>query len=537
MLKRILLTAAAVLAAAAAPAYAAIDECTVNSSTDIVSISGTADKNGQVLLTVVEKGAAADEFFENTAYQDQLRADADGHFSFEFKMTEAGLYTVYASTPSETYTYDFVFSNAEAADSVIEKINAAGSAAEISALLEENRYAAGLYITEISAEPDYGYIAELMFSSKPYDTDDANSVLALFRQYMIYGYIKDGSASNVFDLDAYLDISSIDGMEIFTDDIFKESHELDATKRISGQSFKNHDEFAKAIAEQSALALIANPNGYGNVQKVCERFDDVIGIDTSDAGSEVYKQLSGKIFDSFDELGKKFEELCKAQQGTPNPGGGGGGGGGGSRPSGGSGGIVSGGNNKPLEEIPVTDTPQNESVFNDLAGYEWARESIDALYELGIVAGRTENTFCPGDNITRSEFVKLVALAFDLSAGTGRLPFEDTSSDSWDYEYIKAAYDSGIVNGISASEFGCGLQITRQDMAVMLRRASEAAPADDASVRRFADDNDISDYAYDDVYALRSAGIINGDESNRFNPSAPATRAEAAKMIYAAMDK
>lgn len=537
MLKKILLIMALFLCIAIAPAYAAIDECSVNSSQNSVVIRGTAAPNSQLLLTVVKKGAAENSFFDDVAYQNQQTTDANGHFVFDFKMRDAGQYTAYASTPENTYTYDFVFSNSDSVNSVIQSINAAKSASEISTIIKENRYGAGLYIVESSEEPNYSYIAELIMSGKPYDTSDADNVLKLFRQYMIYGYLKDKKIENVFTLNSYLDISSIDGTEIFTDDIFKPSHQIETTKRISGKSLKSYSEFANVLTEQMSLALIMNPNGYGNIEKVCKTFEKRIGINTSKANSTVYRSLYGKSFASFSELKEKFDELC-----TQIPSGGNGGGGGGSGSGGGGsannntqGGFVTGSVNTGLEQVPIDTSKPTNTVFKDLDGYDWAVESIVELYKKGIVSGRTDDTYAPSENITRSEFVKLVASAFNLNSGTGRLPFEDTNAESWDYPYIKAAYEAGIINGISSTEFGCTLPITRQDMAVILCRAAKTSPADDASVKRFADDNDIRDYAYNDVYALRNAGIINGDDKNMFNPHNPATRAEAAMIIYAAI--
>ena len=536
MIKKILLITALFLCIAAVPAYAAIDECSVNSSQNSVVIRGTAVPNSQLLLTVVKKGASADSFFDDVAYQNQQTTNSNGQFLFDFKMKDAGQYTAYASTPEDTYTYDFVFSNADSVNSVIQSINASKSASEISAIIKENRYGAGLYIVETDEEPNYAYIAELIMSGKPYDTSDVDNVLKKFRQYLIYGYLKDKKIENVFTLNSYLDISSISGTEIFTEDVFKASHQLETTKRISGKSIRGYSDFANTLTEQMSLALIMNPNGYGNIEKVCKTFEERIGIDTSKANSTVYRSLYGKNFASFSDLKKSFNELC----GQMSSGGNGGGSSSGGSGSGGSsnntqGGFVTGGSNTGLEQVPIDTSKPVNTVFKDLDGYEWAVESIVGLYKKGIVSGRTEDTYAPSENITRSEFVKLVASAFNLNGGTGRLPFEDTSTESWDYPYIKAAYEAGVINGISSTEFGCVLPITRQDMAVILCRAAKTPPADDASVKRFADDNSIKDYAYNDVYALRNAGIISGDDRNMFNPHNTATRAEAARMIYAAI--
>ena len=48
----------------------------------------------------------------------------------------------------------------------------------------------------------------------------------------------------------------------------------------------------------------------------------------------------------------------------------------------------------------------------------------------------------------------------------------------------------------------------------------------------FADNADIAGYASDNVYALKYAGIMKGDENGNFNPVNPANRAEAAMVIY-----
>ena len=72
-------------------------------------------------------------------------------------------------------------------------------------------------------------------------------------------------------------------------------------------------------------------------------------------------------------------------------------------------------------------------------------------------------------------------------------------------------------------------------MAVMAYRAAQKvgklsdATGDDNG---FKDGESISDYAKEAVVALKSSGIINGDENGNFNPSNSCTRAEAAKIIY-----
>lgn len=90
-----------------------------------------------------------------------------------------------------------------------------------------------------------------------------------------------------------------------------------------------------------------------------------------------------------------------------------------------------------------------------------------------------------------------------------------------------------MIQGISETEFGASTPISRQDMAVIVQRAAGLEPI--AETEKFADDQDISAYAYDAVYALQSAGVMIGDEQRMFYPKNYANRAEAAKVIYMAI--
>lgn len=542
MISKIIFSAAAVMVLTSAAAFAKIDVCSIDSATNSVVIEGTAAPNEQVLLTVIKKGASESDFFDNMAYQYQKESGADGSFRFDFKMDEANLYTAYASTPNETFTYDFVFTNNSSAKNVIERINGSSSLSETEDILREERYAAGLFIPECDAEPDYSYIAGLIENNKPYPSEDMNEVIDTFKEFLSYGYVKNGDIDNIFALEQYLRIDDITGTEIFTDDIFKESHQKDVTERMKGREFETRSDFEDLVTEQMALALIKDPDGYANVETVCETFADRIGIDASDGNASVYRGLYGKNFADFDALREAFDELAEDNSGSGNSGGSGGGGGGGSSFGGGpsnggsslSNGTVSSSNGSAPEKLPMDTEEDYDSVFTDLGGYDWALEAISTLYDEGIISGRSDTIYAPADNVTRSEFIKMVVLAFNISDNGGRIPFTDVSEDGWDREYISAAYNSGIIDGISASEFGCSMPITRQDMAVIIQRASGIENVDTDTAEKFADDWQISNYAYDAAYALKNKGIMVGDNNNMFNPKNTATRAEAAKVIYTA---
>src|SRR5690606_13891819 len=51
------------------------------------------------------------------------------------------------------------------------------------------------------------------------------------------------------------------------------------------------------------------------------------------------------------------------------------------------------------------------------------------------------------------------------------LPFADIVADAWYYSDVRAAYEAGIINGISPTEFAPHALISREQMAVMIVNA------------------------------------------------------------------
>jgi len=194
------------------------------------------------------------------------------------------------------------------------------------------------------------------------------------------------------------------------------------------------------------------------------------------------------------------------------------------------------GNNGNTPGAPVL--PSNPDVnpavpFTDIEG-AWGKAYIEALYLAGVINGVSETEFMPNASITREAFVKLIVELFDLEAADGELPFGDVNAAAWYYPYVKAAYDNGIINGVSEDAFGVGANIKRQDMAKIIDAIlkSKGIVAEKASDVVFGDFASVADYAKEAVLHMHTLGIISGDENGNFPPQNLATRQEAAKMIY-----
>lgn len=196
---------------------------------------------------------------------------------------------------------------------------------------------------------------------------------------------------------------------------------------------------------------------------------------------------------------------------------------------------------KPDIPIAVPDTEETkpgekQHIFNDIKDVPWAIDAIEKLKDKGIISGKTSDTFDPYANVTREEFVKMIVLSAGIKVMDGEVAFADVPSDSWCRQYIKSACDAGVLYGVSENQFGIGLPITRQDIAVIAYRLMEKADTEkNAGNADFKDFDLIADYAKQAVSFLSANGIISGTPEGNFEPASNATRAEAAVILYRAI--
>lgn len=211
-------------------------------------------------------------------------------------------------------------------------------------------------------------------------------------------------------------------------------------------------------------------------------------------------------------------------------------GGGGSSSGGGSGinrvfGGISNGTSTPTP-APTQQPPEQQKGFDDIDGVPWAKDAINKLAEQGIVSGTSETTFEPDRPVTREEFAAMIYRAFGFETAETDKGFDDVPSDTWYCEPVTQLFELGIINGIGDNKFGVGVEISRQDMAVMAAGAAKAAGAElEPGEYNFTDGNDIAGYAQNAVGILTAAGVVTGMDDGTFDPYGKTTRAQAAVVI------
>ena len=172
-------------------------------------------------------------------------------------------------------------------------------------------------------------------------------------------------------------------------------------------------------------------------------------------------------------------------------------------------------------------------AYNDIGGVPWAREGITALTEKGFIKGRVPGRFYPDESMKREEFVKLLVMAFALPEEEAEVSFEDVPEEAWFYSYVTSAAKSGLVMGRDGLFGAGEPITRQDAAALLYRAAQKSGKTfSENGAPAFADTSRIAAYAREAVAALGGSGIISGISDTEFAPERKVTRAEAAKLIY-----
>jgi len=336
-------------------------------------------------------------------------------------------------------------------------------------------------------------------------------------------------------IDKYYNAYSFNAETEITKVLTKVKAEADFVSRIAAKTAPLDIEEIKEFLYESALLAAICELSDDEVKSVYMDLPAYFDINRSAFGdlsniqqAKVIEELSGTSFETCEAAANALDKKVREFSGDDgNDGGSSGGGGGGGY-------TYTGGLKDPATVEPEEkEETVTADVFTDLADAEWAKEAILFLNSRGVINGNPDGSFRPNDNITRAEFVKMIAAALEVEESADNTPFSDVSADSWYAPYVAAAYKWGIVNGDENGNFYPEARITRQDMVVMLYRASKAElDAANTEEIAFTDRDAISEYALDAVRYFSAKKIVNGFADGSFGALNNATRAEAAMILY-----
>ena len=179
-------------------------------------------------------------------------------------------------------------------------------------------------------------------------------------------------------------------------------------------------------------------------------------------------------------------------------------------------------------ETPLNPTPDS---FTDLPDNHWAMDGITYVLEEGLMNGTSSTTFSPDAQMTRAMLVTVLYRMAGEPEVSGSADFVDVADGQWYTKAVIWAQDKGIVEGIGGQRFNPEGQITREMLAEVLYRYTEASKPVSNGISNYPDGGQVSAWAVDGMNWAVAQGVIRGQGDGNLAPAKTATRAEIATIL------
>jgi hypothetical protein len=182
--------------------------------------------------------------------------------------------------------------------------------------------------------------------------------------------------------------------------------------------------------------------------------------------------------------------------------------------------------------VPIPQVvPKPELItYADLPEGYWARKPIEYLATLGIMGGYPDKTFRPDKALTRAELAVTLVKAKELKTEPGAVGFDDVRTTDWFAPYIKAAVDRKYMQGYPDNSFRPGQQVTRAEAALIFARFSGLYIKPQVMLKVYPD-VEKKHWASPAIAAAKQAGFLEYLGVEEFGPTQFLTRAEAAEIL------
>lgn len=561
----------------------AVDEKNLsdNKSKSIV-ISGSvplSDDNNlvanEVTLEILKKDVTAqqvEKYLADTSlieYIDQVSADSEGKYSFTYtKKADSGNYLIrigyYTKDSEDDYVKTHIYVNPEDFIELANEIKKAYADKDTAALEATlNKYTdKGIISIEKwnslnesgEAENERNFVLRYMVGQKLADNAQISDVEKHIDEGMTIYAVHNKSAEEVKAALNNPEFINTIGINEKVYNYFNAEENLKIHDAVyfslanCSMESKSIDDVKKLVYNSMILKELSGVM-WQEVYEILENNNDVIGIDFSAAGAyeKLSKDKKNKALSLFNdsintihdagEIKGAFDKAVKLAANENTGGTGGNRGNSDSRTD--SGRSTSTDSGKTIVQLPSSNKTNNTQMnnaeinFSDMKDFEWAQNAVKTLADKGIVSGDGNGTFRPYASVTREEFLKMAVNALKLSNKADSAEFSDVNSEAWYYPYVCSGIYYKLINGMGNNEFGIGKSIKRCDVAVILVRILSMY-GKEYTMKDIVYKDVIKDeigYAYEAIYAVSEAKLMNGTSSVTFEPNREITRAEAAVVV------
>ncbi len=172
--------------------------------------------------------------------------------------------------------------------------------------------------------------------------------------------------------------------------------------------------------------------------------------------------------------------------------------------------------------------------FADVDQTLWYHDAVDYVFTHGLMYGTTDTTFSPDDALTRAMFVTMLYRMEGKPEVKDAASFTDVPEGAYYADAVAWASANGVVYGTSETAFSPDAKITREQMAAMMRRYADYRKLTSSTwvdLGSYADASSISSWATESMQWAVASELMYGNTRNQLQPTANATRAQAAAIL------
>ena len=188
---------------------------------------------------------------------------------------------------------------------------------------------------------------------------------------------------------------------------------------------------------------------------------------------------------------------------------------------------------QPEGEVTIEVTFDVDLPFTDVPEDAWYIEGAKYVYGNYIMSGTGETTFSPSAPVSRGMIVQILYNLVGQPDVEGSSDFTDVDEDYWSSDAITWAVEHGVVGGYGDGTFGPDNNLTREQMAVILRNFAYQMGWDISASADLSKFTDISadSWAYDALAWAYAEGLMAGTSGSTMEPDGQASRAQIAVIM------
>lgn len=172
------------------------------------------------------------------------------------------------------------------------------------------------------------------------------------------------------------------------------------------------------------------------------------------------------------------------------------------------------------------------SAFSDVSPKYLFYDEIMYLSQEKIINGYGDNSFAPGETVTRAAAAAMIGRALGLDGTQRPSGFKDVSKESFASGYIESAVTEGIIQGFTDGTFKPNQTVTRGQMALFIYRAFQLVPGAQNTYK----DVIVGTVAYNAISMVSTNGITMGYNDHTFRPYDGITRGQFSAFLARTLD-